>query len=65
MSASTAIFKEESKMIINRQGAKFEYEGVTHTIGGAIVGTAESEYEGLYGRINAIHDGDDKETENP
>lgn len=51
-------------MIINRQGAKFEYEGVTHTIGGAIVGTAESEYEGLYGRINAIHDGDDKETEN-
>ena len=51
-------------MIINRQGAKFEYEGVTYTIGGAIVGTAESEYEGLYGRINTIHDGDDKETEN-
>lgn len=29
-----------------------------------IVGTAESEYAGLYGRINAIHDGEDKETEN-
>lgn len=51
-------------MILNRTGAEFEYEGVTYTIGGAIVGTAESEYAGLYGRINAIHDGEDKETEN-
>ena len=49
-------------MILNRTGAEFEYEGVTYTIGGAIVGTAESEYAGLYGRINAIHDGEDKET---
>lgn len=47
-------------MILNRQGAEFEYEGVTYTIGGAIVGTAESEYAGLYGRINAIYDGEDK-----
>ena len=51
-------------MILNRTGTEFEYEGVTYTIGGAIVGTAESEYAGLYGRINAIHDGEDKETEN-
>lgn len=51
-------------MILNRTGAEFEYEGVTYTIGRAIVGTAESEYAGLYGRINAIHDGEDKETEN-
>ena len=51
-------------MILNRTGAEFEHEGVTYTIGGAIVGTAESEYAGLYGRINAIHDGEDKETEN-
>lgn len=51
-------------MILNRTGAEFEYEGVTYTIGGAIVGTAESEYAGLYGRINAIHYGEDKETEN-
>ena len=28
-------------MILNRTGAEFEYEGVTYTIGGAIVGTAE------------------------
>lgn len=34
-------------MILNRTGAKFEYEGVTYTIGGAIVGTAESEYAGF------------------
>lgn len=26
-------------MILNRTGAEFEYEGVTYTIGGAIVGT--------------------------
>ena len=51
-------------MILNRPGAEFEYEGVTYTIGGAVVGTAESEYEGLYGRITAIYDGKDKETEN-
>lgn len=51
-------------MILNRTGAEFEYEGVTYTIGGAVVGTAESEYEGLYGRITAIYDGEDKETEN-
>ena len=31
-------------MILNRTGAEFEYEGVTYTIGGAIVGTTESEY---------------------
>lgn len=36
-------------MILNRTGTEFEYEGVTYTIGGAIVGTAESEYAGLYG----------------
>ena len=51
-------------MILNRLGAEFEYEGVTYTVGGAVVGTAESEYEGLYGRITAIYDGEDKETEN-
>ena len=51
-------------MILNRLGAEFEYEGVTYTIGGAVVGTAESEYEGLYGRITAIYDDEDKETEN-
>ena len=37
-------------MIINRIGAEFEYEGATYVIGASIVGTPESEYEGLYGR---------------
>lgn len=51
-------------MIINRPGAEFEYEGVVYKIGGPIVGTPESEYEGLFGSITEIRDGDDKETEN-
>lgn len=51
-------------MIINRMGAEFEYEGVVYKIGEPIVGTPESEYEGLYGTITEIRDGEDKETEN-
>lgn len=51
-------------MIINQIGARFEYEGIIYVIGAPIVGTAESEYEGLYGRITEIRDGKDKETEN-
>lgn len=51
-------------MIINRPGATFEYESVVYTIGETIVGTAESEYDGLFGSITEIRDGDDRETEN-
>ena len=51
-------------MVINRVGAKFEYEGVTFTIGQRVVGTGQSEYEGLYGFITEFRDGEDKETEN-
>lgn len=51
-------------MIINRNGATFEHEGVTYTIGAPIVGTKQSEYEGLTGHIFEIRDGADKETEN-
>ena len=51
-------------MIINRIGAEFEYDGTTYVIGAPIVGTPESEYEGLYGTITEIRDGEDKETEN-
>ena len=51
-------------MIINRIGAEFEYEGTTYVIGAPIVGTPESEYEGLYGTITEIRVGEDKETEN-
>nr|WP_300815353.1 hypothetical protein [uncultured Acetatifactor sp.] len=51
-------------MIINRIGDKFEYESMTYVIGAPIVGTPESAYEGLYGTITEIRDGEDKETEN-
>ena len=51
-------------MTINRNGAKFYYEGIAYTVGGKIVANKESEYEGLYGTILEIRDGDDKETEN-
>lgn len=51
-------------MIINRAGAEFEYEGVVYKIGDPIVGTSESEYEGLYGSIMELRDGEDQETEN-
>ena len=51
-------------MIINRHGATFEHAGVTYTIGASVVGTDQSEYEGLTGYIYEVRDGADKETEN-
>lgn len=51
-------------MIIDRIGAQFQYEGITYTIGGKICANDASEYEGLYGVITEIRDGDDRETEN-
>ncbi len=51
-------------MIINRPGAVFLYNGVEYHIGDEIIGTSESEYEGLLGSISEIRTGDDKETEN-
>ena len=49
---------------MNRNGDKFEYEDVVFTIGQPVVGTDRSVYEGLYGHITEIRDGEDKETEN-
>ena len=62
----THLFRNKGgiKMIINRIGAEFEYEGTTYVVGAPIVGTSGSEYEGLYGTITEIRDGEDKETEN-
>ena len=51
-------------MIINRPGAEFIYDGASYKVGDRIIATAESEYEGLYGSIFEIRDGEDKETEN-
>lgn len=51
-------------MVYNRPGAKFEYNGTAYEIGQKIIGTAESEYEGLIGVITEIRDRKDKESEN-
>ena len=51
-------------MIINRIGAQFHYDGVTYTVGGKVHANDASEYEGLYGIITEIRDGDDRDTEN-
>ena len=51
-------------MIINRPGAEFIYDGASYKIGDRIIGTSESEYEGLFGSIFELRDGEDKETEN-
>ena len=51
-------------MVIDRIGAQYEYEGVTYTIGGKVYANSESDFEGLFGIITEIRDGDDRETEN-
>lgn len=51
-------------MIIKEYGTEFEYNGTTYVIGEPIIGTSESEYEGLLGIITEIRDGSDKDTEN-
>lgn len=51
-------------MIIDRIGAQYEYEGITYTIGGKVYANGESDFEGLFGIITEIRDGDDRETEN-
>lgn len=52
-------------MVLEKPGDKFQYSGVTYKIGEQIIGTEQSEYEGLIGTIVKIIDGEDKETENP
>ena len=49
-------------MFMNRVGAQFQCEGVTYTIGGKVCANDASDYEGLYGTITEIRDGDDRET---
>lgn len=51
-------------MIVNRLGAEYCYDDVIYHIGDPVIATPESEYEGLYGIITEIRDGDDQETEN-
>ena len=51
-------------MILRTPGDEFQYNGISYKIGEPIIGTEESEYEGLIGSIMAITDGEDKQTEN-
>ena len=51
-------------MIINQEGMRYTYNGMTYTIGAAVMATEASEYRGLYGTITEIRDGADRETEN-
>ena len=51
-------------MIINQEGMRYTYNGMTYTVGAAVMATEASEYRGLYGTITEIHDGSDRETEN-
>lgn len=51
-------------MIIKRMNEEFEYKGKIYKIGAPIVGTDDSEYKGLFGRITEIRTDKDKLTDN-
>lgn len=51
-------------MIYNRHGEEFVFDFKTFVIGGPIIATDESEYQGLYGTITEIRTDEDRETEN-
>lgn len=51
-------------MILKNKGDVFEYEGVKYTVGEFIYANKNSDYEGLFGVIKEIRNGDDKDTEN-
>lgn len=51
-------------MILNKPGEIFEYEGRKLMVGDQIIANGKSAYEGLFGTITEIRDGEDKETEN-
>ena len=51
-------------MIINQEGMRYTYNGMTYTVGAAVMATEASEYRGLYGTITEIRDSVDRETEN-
>lgn len=51
-------------MIINQEGMRYTYNGMTYTVGAAVMATEASEYRGLYGTITEIRDESDRETEN-
>ena len=51
-------------MLLNKPGEMFDCGNTIYCIGDEIIGTPESEYEGLRGSIYEIRTGEDQETEN-
>ena len=51
-------------MILKKAGDAFKYEGVKYTVGEFIYANKNSDYEGLFGVIKEIRDGEDKDTDN-
>ena len=51
-------------MIYNKHGQVFICDNGTFIIGGSVIATDESEYQGLYGTITEIRTDEDRETEN-
>lgn len=51
-------------MILTKSNEELNYNGQCFYIGQQIVGTDQSEYDGLFGTILEIRDGKDQETEN-
>lgn len=51
-------------MILNKNGETFDYEGKMYTVGEFIYVNENSDYEGLFGVIKEIRDGEDKDTDN-
>ena len=49
-------------MIYNRIGAVCLFDRAEYRVGDMVVATAESPWEGLYGTITEICDGDDRQT---
>ena len=56
--------KEGEKMIINREGKTFHYNGKKYHVGDRVRVLEGDDYAGLIGTITEIRDGEDKETEN-
>ena len=51
-------------MIYSKPGQEYFCDNGTFVIGGPIIATDESEYQGLYGTITEIRTDEDRETEN-
>lgn len=51
-------------MLLFSTGETFKFHDITYRIGDSILAVSGCEYEGLYGIIVQIRDGDDKATEN-